>query len=110
MKNVFKNHPKRACIAIEVAGILGYVLNPITTLSTLQIVLFSVGSWILYKCVIRGAMHFAESVELCIIALIFFILGGFNHNPAEAVGSLLILGLLAMLALYLRRQGTKNKH
>lgn len=110
MKNVFKSHPKRACIAAEVVGILGYVVNPITILSTLQIVLFSAGFWILYKCVTKGTMHFAESVELCIISLIFFVLGGFTHNPAEAVGSLLILGLLAMLAMYLKRQGTKNKH
>ena len=69
MKNVFKKHPKRACIAAEVMGIMGYVLNPITTLSTLQIVLFSVGSWILYKCVTKGTMRFADSVELCIISL-----------------------------------------
>ena len=91
-------------------GIIGYVLNPITILSTLQIVLFSAGFWVIYKCITRGTMHFAESVELCIISLIFFILGGFTHNPAEAIGSLLILGLFAMLAVYLRRQGTKNKH
>jgi uncharacterized membrane protein YfcA len=103
-------HPKRACIAAEVMGIIGYVLNPITILSTLQIVLFSAGFWVIYKCITRGTMHFAESVELCIISLIFFILGGFTHNPAEAIGSLLILGLFAMLAVYLRRQGTKNKH
>lgn len=110
MKNVFKKHPKRACIAAEIMGIIGYVLGPITILSTLQIVLFSVCFWILYKCVTRGTMHFAESVELCIISLIFFVLGGFTHNPAEAVGSLLILGLLAMVSMYLRRQDTKNRH
>ena len=110
MSNVFKNHPKRACIAIEAMGIIGYLVNPITILSTLQIVLFSAGFWIIYKCVTKGTMRFSESVELCIISLVFFIVGGFTHNPAEAVGSLLILGLLAMLAMYLRRQDTKNKH
>ena len=109
MKNVFKNHPKRACLAIEAMGIMGYVLNPITTLSTLQIVLFSVGSWVLYKCVTKGTMHFADSVELCIIALVFFVLGGFTHNPVEAVGSLLALVLFAMLAVYLKGQHTKKE-
>ena len=110
MSNVFKKHPKRACIAAEAMGIIGYVLTPITILSTLQIVLFSAGFWILYKCVTRGTMHFAESVELCIISLIFFILGGFNHRPAEAICGLLALVLYAVLAVCLREQGTKNKH
>lgn len=48
MLNVFKKHPKRACIAAEIMGIIGYVLTPITILSTVQIVLFSAGFWILY--------------------------------------------------------------
>ena len=102
MPNVFKKHPKRACIAAEIMGIISYVVNPITTLSTLQIVLFSTGFWILYKCIAIGTMHFSESVELSIIALIFFVLGGFSHSPVEAVCGLLALGLFAMLAVYLR--------
>ena len=48
MPNMFKKHPKRASIAAEIMGIISYVLNPITTLSTLQIVLFSAGFWIIY--------------------------------------------------------------
>ena len=109
MSNVFKKHPKRACIAAEAMGIMSYVLNHITILSTLQIVLFSLGFWILYKCISIGTMHFSESVELSIISLIFFILGGFNHSPAEAICGLLALVLFAVLAVYLRRQGTKNE-
>ena len=103
MPNVFKKHPKRACIAAEIMGIIGYVLTPITILSTLQIVLFSAGFWILYKCIGIGTMHFSESVELSIISLIFFILGGFTHSPAEAICGLLALVLFAMLAIHLRR-------
>ena len=91
-------------------GIIGYVLTPITILSTLQIVLFSAGFWILYKCITRGTMHFSESVELSIVSLIFFVLGGFSHSPAEAICGLFALGLFAMLAVYLRGQCTKNKH
>lgn len=109
MPNVFKKHPKRACIAAEIMGIISYVVNPITTLSTLQIVLFSTGFWILYKCIAIGTMHFSESVELSIIALIFFVLGGFSHSPVEAICGLLALGLFAMLAVYLKRQRTKNE-
>ena len=70
-----KKHPKRACIVAEIMGIIGYVLSPITALSTLQIVLFSAGFWIIYKCIAIGTMHFSESVELSIIALIFFCTG-----------------------------------
>lgn len=109
MPNVFKKHPKRACIAAEIMGIISYVVNPITTLSTLQIVLFSTGFWIIYKCIAIGTMHFSESVELSIIALIFFVLGGFSHSPVEAICGLLALGLFAMLAVYLKRQRTKNE-
>lgn len=109
MPNVFQKHPKRACIAAEIMGIIGYVLNPITILSTVQIVLFSAGFWILYKCIALGTMHFSESVELSIISLIFFILGGFTHSPAEAICGLLALGLFAMLAVYLKGQRTKNE-
>lgn len=109
MPNVFQKHPKRACIAAEIMGIIGYVLNPITILSTVQIVLFSAGFWILYKCIALGTMHFSESVELSIISLIFFILGGFTHSPAEAICGLLALGLFAMLAVYLKGQCTKNE-
>ena len=109
MKNVFKNHPKRACIAAEIIGVISYVLNPITTLSTLQIVLFSVGFWIIYKCIAIGTMHFSESIELSIIALIFFVLGGFNHSPAEAICGLLALVLFAVLAVYLKGQHTKKE-
>ena len=109
MPNVFQKHPKRACLTAEIMGIIGYVLNPITILSTLQIVLFSAGFWILYKCIAIGTMHFSESVELSIISLIFFILGGFTHSPAEAICGLLALGLFAMLAVYLRGQRTKNE-
>lgn len=109
MPNVFQKHPKRACIAAEIMGLIGYVLTPITILSTLQIVLFSAGFWILYKCIAIGTMHFSESVELSIISLIFFILGGFTHSPAEAICGLLALGLFAMLAVYLKGQHTKNE-
>lgn len=109
MLNVFKKHPKRACIVAEIMGIISYVLNPITMLSTLQIVLFSTGFWIICKCIAIGTMHFSESVELSIIALIFFVLGGFSHSPVEAICGLLALGLFAMLAVYLRRQRTKKE-
>ena len=109
MLNVFKKHPKRACIAVEIMGIIGYALNPITTLSTLQLVLFSAGFWIIYKCLTKGTMHFADSVELSIIALIFFVLGGFNHSPAEAICGLLALVLFAVLAVYLKGQHTKKE-
>lgn len=109
MPNVFKKHPKRACIAAEILGIIGYLLNPITTLSTLQIVLFTAGFWIIYSCIAIGTMHFSESVELSIISLIFFVLGGFNHSPVEAICGLLALMLFAMLAVSLRRQHTKKE-
>ena len=109
MLNVFKKHPKRACIAAEIVGIISYALNPITILSTLQIVLLTAGFWIIYKCIAINTMHFSESVELSTISLIFFVLVGFSHSPVEAICGLLALVLFAMLAVYLRRQRTKKE-
>lgn len=109
MPNMFKKHPKRASIAAEIIGLISYVSMPITTLSTLQIVLFSAGFWIIYRCIAIGTMHFSESVELSIISLIFFVMGGLNHSPVEAICGLLALGLFVMLAVYLRWQHTKKE-
>lgn len=109
MPNVFKKHPKRACIAAEIMGIISYALNPITILSTLQIVLFSVGSWIIYRCIAIATMHFSESGELSTISLIVFVLGGFNRIPVDAICGLLALVPFAMLAVYLKRQRTKKE-